>query len=619
MICAVAAACPGRGKRNLGPPKIALPDSGNSQARHRFEISRSKFERDGEVDNSAAFEAIVREFPSDPIVPHALLYGAMADLRAGDAAGALVKLDEVLALGGAEEMLIARASVFRGFALATLDRAADALADLKTGYKALNQGDDEEMSLWHAAMAEGSAQTHDTKAAIVNYDAWHHYGPEPERHYATDRIRSLAAALPDAELPAIFAALKFAGGPATALVGNRYSLYLRGQGDEAGSASMLGKVAAAQRSMGMDSLMSGANTSGNPGTLGALLPLSGRLNRVGERSLRGLALASGRYPGAPAGQGGMSAFDLVARDTSSQLGSVAASVQELANEGALAVVGPFDGRAVAEAGAAARSIGLPLLSLSPRGGGGPGVFAVRHSAEERARSLARRAYELGVRDFAIFHPANKYGKVVGQAFRSEVESLGGTIVVTASYAQGTTSFRSDIRTLRKPWSAVFVPDQAKNLQLIAPALAAANFNAVSYGSKSKRGRSILLLSTAEGIDQGYLQAAGRYSLGAILAPGFFSDRTDARIADFVARYVQEFGREPSAHEAYAYDAAAFVRHAVDGGAQTSAQLYKALGTQELPGLTGTLRFGADGKRSDSGLLFEVQQPIPNQYQLKALR
>jgi hypothetical protein len=53
--------------------------------------------------------------------------------------------------------------------------------------------------------------------------------------------------------------------------------------------------------------------------------------------------------------------------------------------------------------------------------------------------------------------------------------------------------------------------------------------------------------------------------------------------------------------------------------QTSGQLLKALYGQSMPGLTGTLRFGADGERADSGLLFEVQEPLTGQYQLKALR
>jgi ABC-type branched-subunit amino acid transport system substrate-binding protein len=619
LICGLAAGCPGRGKRTLGAPKIAIPTDGDSNARNRFESSRSQFERDGEVDNSAEFEAIVREFPADPIVPHALLYGAMADLRVDDASSALAKLDALRAKGSGDEMLLARASIFRGLALASLGRVQEALPELAAGEKALNRGDDNEMAFWHAAMAEGSAAAQDIASAIVHYDSWYHYAKEAERGYARERIGSLGSAVPEAQLASLFARLEFFDGPATALVGERYAQFLRGKGKGEDAESWQAKVASAQRSMGLSSFVGGASGSGNPDTLGALLPLSGRLNRIGELSMRGLVLASNRYPGAPMGQSGMSPFALVARDTSSGLGGIAAGIQELANEDVLAVVGPFDSRAVAEAGAAARTLGLPILSLAPRGGSGPGVFAIRHSAESRARILARHAYRQGVRDFAIFAPATSYGKAVGQAFRSEVEVLGGSVVVEATYAKGTTSFKSDLKALQKPWSAVFVPDQAKSLELITPALAAANFNAMPYGKKGKHGRSILLLSTAEGIEEGYLRSAGRYSLGAVFAPGYFSDRTDSRIAEFVARYVAEFGSEPSAHEAYAYDAAASVRHAVDGGVQTSGQLLGALFSQSVPGLTGTIQFGADGTRADSGLLFEVQEPIAGQFELKALR
>jgi ABC-type branched-subunit amino acid transport system substrate-binding protein len=263
--------------------------------------------------------------------------------------------------------------------------------------------------------------------------------------------------------------------------------------------------------------------------------------------------------------------------------------------------------------------GVPVLSLAPRSGTFPGVFALRHSAEERARSLARHAYDEGVRDFAIFAPDAPYGRVVGKAFADEVNRLGGSVVVEHRYPRGITSFKDDVKALKKPWSAVFVPDTSRTLELIAPALAAANLNARPIGDKGKHGRSILLLSTAEGVDDHFLRSAGRYSWGAVLAPGFYPDRTDERIADFVTRYESEFGAAPSVHEAYAYDAATLVREAEAAGAGTRAELVGALRSASIVGLTGKIRFGVDGRRADPGLLFEVQQPITDQFELRALR
>jgi ABC-type branched-subunit amino acid transport system substrate-binding protein len=315
----------------------------------------------------------------------------------------------------------------------------------------------------------------------------------------------------------------------------------------------------------------------------------------------------------------MPSFALVARDTTSGTSAIRTEVRNLAADQSVALIGPFDGQAVNEAGTEAASVGLPVISLSPRGSSGPSVFAIRHSAEDRARLLARHAYKAGVRDFALLAPQTSYGRAVGKAFKQEVEALGGAVVVEVTYAKNVTAFGDVVEKLKKPWSAIFVPDLASRLQLIAPALASANLHAMPRGRKSKFGRSIMLLSTAEGVSRGFLRSAGRYSWGAFLAPGFFPDRTDSRIAEFVSRYEAEFGSEPSAHEAYAFDAARVVRHATESGASTRAEVSRALATQVVPGLTGEIRFSQNGNRGDEGLLFQVQQPISGQYELKALR
>lgn len=619
VLSVSVAACPGRGKRKVVSPVMTLPTNGDTAARARFESGRSQFERDGSAASAETFESIVREFPNDPIVPHALLYGAMADMRNNDAASALAKLDELAALTPTEEVLRTRASLFRGLALSNLGRHAEALSPLTVGEKALNRGDSKEVTFWHAGMAEANVANRRMTTAVIHYDAWWAGASAAEKTYALDRIRAVVPGLPSAQLEPTLRTLAPKAGPGAAIVGTRLAEELAVAGDTAGAARVLASIANARRALGQDAVVVGSSGPGNPERMAALLPLSGRLNRVGELSLRGLVMASQNAPVLANDASDFSAFELVSRDTSSDPQTVAAGLQGIVASDAIAAIGPFDGNAVANVSPLAASVGMPVISLAPRGGAGGTVFSIRHSAESRARRLAAHAYEKGVRDFAMFSPQTAYGRVVGAAFKSQVESLGGNIIVEATYAPGTTSFTKDIRQLKKPWSALFVPDQAKTLALIAPALAAANLNAQPVGKKSKRGRSIMLLSTAEGIDQRYLRAAGRYSWGAVLAPGFYPDRTDPMIADFVARYEQEFDSEPSAHEAYAYDAATVLRHAVDAGARTRQELGKALRMQEVPSLTGTIAFGSDNRRADPGLLFEMQQPLTGQYELRALR
>ncbi len=619
VLSVSVAACPGRGTRKVAAPIMTLPMDGDSAARERFESARSQFEQDASAASAQTFESIVHDFPNDPIVPHALLYGAMADMRKDDAAAALTKLDELAALKPTEDVLVARASLFRGLALSELGRHAEALVLLTSGAKALNRGDGNEVTFWHAAMAEASVANRNMAAGILHYDAWWAGATAAEKSYIVDRIRAVVLGLPSAQLEATLATLVSKAGPGAAIVGVRLAEELASSGDTSGAAAVLASVATARRAMGDDAVIVGSSGPGNAERMAALLPLSGRLNRVGELSLRGLVMASQNAPILANEASDFSAFELISRDTSSDVQTVAAGLQSIVASDAIAIIGPFDGSAVSKVSPLAASAGLPVISLAPRGGAGGTVFSIRHSAESRARRLAVHAYEKGVRDFAIFSPQTSYGRVVGAAFKSQVESLGGNVIIEATYAPGTTSFTKDIRQLKKPWSALFVPDQAKTLALIAPALAAANLNAQPVGKKSKRGRSIMLLSTAEGIDQRYLRAAGRYSWGAVLAPGFFPDRTDPQIADFVARYEQEFDSEPSGHEAYAYDAARVLRHAIDSGARTRQELGKALRMQEVPSLTGNITFGPDNRRSDPGLLFEMQQPITGQFELRALR
>ncbi|HET6614032.1 MAG TPA: ABC transporter substrate-binding protein, partial [Kofleriaceae bacterium] len=248
------------------------------------------------------------------------------------------------------------------------------------------------------------------------------------------------------------------------------------------------------------------------------------------------------------------------------------------------------------------------------------VFHIVHSAEERARALARFAVAAGKHDFAILGPREGYGRAVGDAFAQEVARLGGKVVVSAWYDPKTTSFGDTIKRLRKPWQAVFVPDIASRLELVAPALAAGNFISRPLGGdEPDHGRKVLLLSTAEFLDSSFLRSAGRYAEGAVLAPGFYPDRSDPRMSDVIASYEAAYGRLPTALEAYAVDAAAVVQAAVAAGARTRAEVAAFATRSQISGLTGEVSFGADLRRRDSGVLYQVQVSERGDYAIRALR
>jgi ABC-type branched-subunit amino acid transport system substrate-binding protein len=256
--------------------------------------------------------------------------------------------------------------------------------------------------------------------------------------------------------------------------------------------------------------------------------------------------------------------------------------------------------------ARAASAGVSLLSLASRPeerASGRYVFHVMHSAEARARALARRAYARGVRKFAVLAPDSGYGRAVSGAFTAELARLGATLVITQTYPADTKSFAAVAKKLSGSWQAVFVPEQSDKLELIAPALAVAGLVPRPYGEKkAPGGRPIVLMSTAEGLKDGFANDAGRNSIGAMLAPGFYPDAADPVAHTFVERFTLAHGHAPGAIDAYAYDAAQLVAAT---GASNRGQVADGLPGMRLAGVTGELAFDANHRRSDDGVIYTV--------------
>jgi ABC-type branched-subunit amino acid transport system substrate-binding protein len=225
--------------------------------------------------------------------------------------------------------------------------------------------------------------------------------------------------------------------------------------------------------------------------------------------------------------------------------------------------------------------------------------------------LARKALALGGRRFAILGPKSPSGTRLAAAFRGAVEAGGGTITGHITYAPASTTFSNEVQSLRKlAFDALFVPDDAGKLELIAPALAVADIwsrpvRAFSSSARDTGGRrDVFLLSTAVGVSQKLVQGAERYVQGALLCPGFYPAE-DARAGNFVSRFRDTYGAAPTATDAYGHDALLLLRTAVERGARTRADLLRALGGGVFEGATGDVRFGPEHGRIDTPTLYVV--------------
>ncbi len=553
----------------------------------------------------AALESFLATHPDHHMRSSALVLLARVQLTTRDWAGAKQSLERA---GGAPD------AAFLSGLLASREgnhaRALELLRPFLAGKPPLigGQADPEGNLLLRAAAAESLAPT-DPVAAIEQWDQYRSLSEarEHERAYGKRRAEQVADNTPfDVAVSAL-------GKPRTpfvrALLGPRAVAALRARGDEMGALRLEQDTGGVRRGLGFDPGLQGT-ASGDPLRLGLSVPQSGAQTRLGEVVLRGGMLVLSD----PTASGGQAAYQLFVRDAAAsadRAGSagVGGAAWSLAREDAvIGLLGAPDPRGIE----LATRDGVPFLLLHERAPGArTSAFQLIHAPEARATALARRALTIGARRFAILGPDSPAGKRLASAFKAAVVSGGGGVVAHLTYPRGSTSFSTQVNELRQQaFDALFVPDEASRLELIAPALAVADIwpRAPQPMSSSSRGgsgrRDILLLSTALSLSERLLRNAERYVQGAMLCPGYYPAE-DARGSNFVTRFREAYGTNPTAADAYGYDGIAILRGMVDRGARTRADALRLLAGGRFEGLTGDIRFGADHGRVDLPLVYFV--------------
>ncbi len=607
------AACPRHTRKTLTPE---VPQNGDARARSRFQEARAKFLRDG--GNGADFHRIAEDFPDDPIVPWAQLYAGIAAIKDRQFAIARQSLEAVIA-ANKDPGLTLRGELFMGITKNYLGDTAGALPLLRRTEKAIE--DDNERTEYLGAIAYATAASDQPLASLPWFDQLYARVSPTERAVIVARVEEVVTGGDPNAVRRVFDEIDDRKGPSMAVVASRLALLADAAGNPTEAARLREIAAPARAAVGLPRAINHAlvgsgvaagTAAGDAGLIGAIVPLGGKQNRVAEAAVAGLGMAAGASDGQ-----GVTAVEVRA---ASDAAAVAAAVEDLARANVIAIVGPMDSTSTDAAGARADSLGIPLLSLTTaaeKAMAGRHVFHMIHSGEARSRALAQRALANGVRRFAVLAADSGYGKAMAAAFVDEVAKGGGKIITSVAYKPDTVSFAGFTAKLEGAWEAVFVPAQAETLGLIAPALAATGKLPKPLGTKKViGGRPILLLSTAEGLTGAYLTNAGRHSEGAYFAPGYYPDDQNPASKAFLDRFIAAFGRAPGFIEAYAYDAAQL---AASAGASGRAGLAASLAHGQLPGLTGTIQFGADHRRADPGVLYTVVEETPGVFAIRVAK
>lgn len=359
--------------------------------------------------------------------------------------------------------------------------------------------------------------------------------------------------------------------------------------------------------------------------IGVLLPLSGRYAAFGQRVQRGMQLAQETFrPHIP--------VRFIFRDTAGDEAVAAQQVAELAiSDRVMGIAGPLVGNAAFGAAKRANQERTPLLTMSQKEGlAASSLYVFRNSLTPQLQVRALVDYAMdgrGFSRFGIMNPQTRQGENFAAIFRDEILRRGGEVIAEESYLTDQTDFRYQVRLLQgldpdvpdeeeqqkdpvdsmdpdaieeeeePPFEALFIPDYADRISLIAPQLA-------FYGLEGVQ------LLGPNGWNDAELPRLARQSVeGAVFTDGFFRHSDYPFIQDFVENYFNQFGEEPTILEAQGYDTAGILLALLNDSRISSREdLRRALAQlQNYPGVTGATRFDFIGEADKILFLLQVQK------------
>ena len=391
---------------------------------------------------------------------------------------------------------------------------------------------------------------------------------------------------------------------------------------EYASAAMAAPIGFAYREETLALLSQLADTTQLQRAIGVLLPLSGRYAAFGKRVQNGMQLALETFrPSIP--------VRFIFRDTKGDEAVAAQQVAELAiRDRVIGIAGPLVGNAAVGAARRANQEFIPLLTMSQREGlAASSLYVFRNSLTPQLQVKALVDYamdESGFSTFGIMNPQTRLGNQFAELFRAEVTRRGGEIVAEQSYKTEQTDFRRQVRLLQgldpnapdeevpetdsenpaaekeekapPPFEALFLPDYAERISLIAPQLA-------FYGLEG-----VQLLGTNGWNDAELPRLTHQFVEGAVFTDGFFLHSSYPFVKEFIEHYYSTFGEEPTILEAQGYDTAGILLTLLnDPKILTREDLRRALAQlRDYPGVTGATHFDATGEAEKILFLLRVE-------------
>jgi ABC-type branched-subunit amino acid transport system substrate-binding protein len=359
--------------------------------------------------------------------------------------------------------------------------------------------------------------------------------------------------------------------------------------------------------------------------IGCLLPLTGPYAAFGNRALKGIQFALDQFNS----QSNQPAFEMIVKDTCSDPNTAIKAIRQFDESRVSIIIGPIITSKYAAKEAQIR--GIPIITLSQKPDIpelGDYVFRVFLTPQMQMDTLVPYAVnELGIKRFAVLYPEETYGDIFLKIFRDRVLDHGASLVAVESYNPKQTDFALQIKKISKrretnqdavplsknhsinrktrhqkhevvlDFDAIFIPDNADKIALIAPQLAFYDID------------NVLLMGTNLWHSDKLIHSARNYVQEAILTDAFYAKDSKKNIKKFISDFEKINGERPGLIEALAYDTAMMnFFNLSDPKIQSRSDMKHALKNQPgFDGITGHTSFKENGDAVKRLYLLQVEE------------
>ena len=324
-----------------------------------------------------------------------------------------------------------------------------------------------------------------------------------------------------------------------------------------------------------------------PFKIGAVLPLTGSAAIWGKNSQQGIDLALKEINDAGGIKGRK--ITVVYEDSQSEPKNATTALQKLITADRVpAVIGDIASSSVLAMAPIAESNKVVLLSPGASNpdisNAGQYIFRNWQSDALEGRLDAEYASAtLKWKRAATLYINNAYGSGLAKVFTETFTRIGGQIIASESFTQGSTDIRAQITKIAsaKP-DGIYMPGYPPEMIIILKQM-------------KELGVAIPILSVQAFDDPAIISSVGDAADGVIFSVPKPPDQTNPIVANFRKKYVDTYGKEPGVTSDTGYDALRIIAYAIEHGGYTGPEIRTVLSNlKDFPGAAGPTTFDAHG-------------------------